>query len=468
MLMLLFPEAKLTIEGFNKVSRSSPAKYQWTEGEVQSLENIRDGMQKYAPNLLAEYERFDELDQIGQEVFRQKIYALSIFNLTTWGLSGFRGESKFAGSAPLVFIKLFPKAKLERLGFRLDWTTPEQAGASVRYVLKQRRPDLVNWYARWDTLGERERESFRQTVYQLSYYEISSWGLGEALTRLGAGPDSESSYARVMQNIFDRAELNPLGFYLDWSTPKRGQDSVRYVLEKHVPDLMRAYGRWQELQPAEREAWRRQLYGINGSVLRLWGLSGAFDKNKPHGFKDGTFGVMQAVFPDAGLNALGFDLDWSTLARGIESVRYVLMREVPGLVQTYDRWDQLDPNARRALERKLAKIQTKDFLVWGLRGALRQGAPYFNGSYKQVLRMVFPKAYEQLQTPEVPAVPIAEKPAMSVLNAALSGGVYAGAAAFAGPWWLPALVAFVFGTQIALLIVIWKRYRASMSEPRCF
>ncbi|MBI2119985.1 MAG: hypothetical protein HYT97_10240 [Elusimicrobia bacterium] len=137
--------------------------------------------------------------------------------------------------------------------------------------------------------------------------------------------------------VFPDLNLDPLGFQLDWSSEERGIESVRYVLSKEVPHLMQQYEKLDRLSESDIQKLRNAIYGIKQDHFDSWGLGAAMIQKLAPYFHGSYIVALMAVFPDLNLNPLGFQLDWSSEERGIESVKFVLSREVPHIMQQYER-----------------------------------------------------------------------------------------------------------------------------------
>src|SRR3989338_3156009 len=191
--------------------------------------------------------------------------------------------------------------------------------------------------------------------------------------------------------LFPKLNLNPLGFQLDWLSEERGIESVRYVLSKEVPHIMQQYERIAELNDREIHELRKQIYGITQAHFTVWGLSVPMNQKSAPYFHGSYMNALMAVFPDLNLNPLGFELDWSSKERGIESVKYVLSKEAPHIMRDYERLDQLDDKEMNNLRKRIYELTVGHFQVWGLGATITQkSVPYFHGSYMNVLLEVFP------------------------------------------------------------------------------
>src|SRR5262249_25821334 len=131
---------------------------------AQALANVRTVLSQRCPELMASYARWGELSDAERELFRQRVYEVSVVQLKAWGLAAVFVQVQvpyFGGSRATLLQQVFPKARLNRLGFQWDWSTPTRAIASIRYALQRERPDLLHDYDRWDHLSAAEQQSLR-------------------------------------------------------------------------------------------------------------------------------------------------------------------------------------------------------------------------------------------------------------------------------------------------------------------
>src|SRR3989338_8441375 len=294
---------------------------------------------------------------------------------------------------PLGKWRLAPLTKTGVGEDQYEWATREQGMENVRDAIRKNRPDLLERYENLNRLPpqekEQEEESLRNEVYRITFGHFRVWGLGGAIIQKVA-PYFQGSYIDALMAVFSDLDLNPLGFQLDWSREERGIESVKYVLSREVPHIMRHYKRITELSDREIHELRNEIYKITFGHFRVWGLSGAMNQKLASYFQGSYIDALMAVFSDFDLNPLGFQLDWSREERGIESVKYVLSREVPRIMRQYKRITKLSDREIHELRNEIYGITQAHFSVWGLGAAMTQeSAPYFHGSYKDVLIIVF-------------------------------------------------------------------------------
>src|SRR3989338_6903465 len=153
---------------------------------------------------------------------------------------------------------------------------------------------------------------------------------------------------------------------------------------------MRQYKRIAQLDDKDIHNLRNAIYRITTGYFQVWGLSGAMSREKVPYFHGSHINSLMTVFPNLNLNALGFQLDWSNEERGIQSVRYVLSKEAPHIMQQYERISELNDREIHALRNEVYGITSVYFSSWGLSGAMNQRlAPYFHGRYVDALLAVF-------------------------------------------------------------------------------
>ncbi len=456
---------------------------------LKEIRQVRAVLKKEKPELIAIYDQWDGLNESRKELFRSYVYQLHRDFFRVVGLSAMfdkRAHPWFKGSFVSLLKKVFAKAKFNALGFGLDWSTKERQIDSVRFVLKQKRPELFDIYTQWPHLMETAKEAFRQNIYETIHQgHFRVWGIGLAIRHFG-------SYVAALQNIFPEANLNPLGFSLDWSSHERSQESIRYILRKERPHLMEKYQLWEQLTFREQELIKEEAYRITFSHLRLWGLRGALNRKETNGsyknvlmnvfkkaelthhgfeemakkmavkryrwtdgmdfvvenitdafrlhaphlldkyeafelltsvekeafrqqvykithshfsvwgigaalnrnivkeFKGSHVAALQYLFKNAGLNPLGFALHWGSVEQTINSVFYVLNRELPELMRLYCDWDELEDSEKEWVRQHIYQIDKAHFSAWGLAPSVRLAE--FEGSYINVLQAVFPKA----------------------------------------------------------------------------
>ena len=387
------PRLGLTLQGINDFRAATfERKYSWgTPGS--GIWSVREGIRSNRPDIIVRYENLGELKEDEIERLKRDVYHITAGYFMIWGLGGAMNQKSapyFHGSYINALMALFPELNLNPLGFQLDWSNEERGLESVKYVLFKEVPHIMQQYERLDQLNETSVNYLRNRIYRITQGHIRVWGLGGAITQRLA-PYFHGSYINVLMALFPKLNLNPLGFQLDWLSEERGIESVRYVLSKEVPHIMQQYERIAELNDREIHELRKQIYGITQAHFTVWGLSVPMNQKSAPYFHGSYMNALMAVFPDLNLNPLGFELDWSSKERGIESVKYVLSKEAPHIMRDYERLDQLDDKEMNNLRKRIYELTVGHFQVWGLGATITQkSVPYFHGSYMNVLLEVFP------------------------------------------------------------------------------
>ncbi len=391
MLAWFFSEAGLNHLGFE---------LDWSS-EEKGIQSVIFNLKKYKPALMEKYERWNDLSESEQIRLREEIYAIKEGNVRSWKLGRALNKQSapyFGGSYIKMLVKVFEKAKVTEEEFRerrktfrrkYSWLVEQEAINNVHDALRENRPDLMTQYEQWESLGEAEKEMFRDEVYTISAGEMLAFGLGPAMQRRGV-PFFEGSFITLLQKAFPKADLERLGFELDWSTEEQGKRSVMFVIKKQRPQLVAMYENWENLTEAEREVFRREIYKSMGH-LQSWGLGGALLKEKSAPYFEGSFKTtLIKTFEKAGLNRLGFSLEWETEEQAKESVRYVLHKERPQLMAMYERWDALDEAGRESVRNQIYNITAGHMQAWKLGVALI--TPSLGGSIGTALARTFEKA----------------------------------------------------------------------------
>ncbi|MBI2119981.1 MAG: hypothetical protein HYT97_10220, partial [Elusimicrobia bacterium] len=393
-LIAVFPNLNLNSLGF---------RLDWSN-EERGIESVRYVLSKEVPHIMQRYERIAELSDREIHNLRNEIYGITQGNFQIWGLSGAMNQQVapyFHGSYINVLISIFnqPRLGLTLQGFKnyrkaaherkYSWGTRESGIWSVREAIRSNSMDIIERYENIGQLKKGEIEKLKRDIYRITSGHFKIWGLSAAINYLHA-PYFLGSYVIALMAVFPDLNLNPLVFRLDWSSKEIGIESVRYVLSKEVPHIMHEYERLNKLSEREIDNLRSKVYEITNGHFNVWGLGGAMVQRQVPYFNGSHINALMAVFPDLNLNPLWFQLDWSSEERGIESVRYVLSKEVPHIMQEYKRLDQLSERDTHDLRNKIYGITSGHINVWGLGTAMNQKlAPYFHGSYMNALLVVF-------------------------------------------------------------------------------
>jgi hypothetical protein len=308
----------------------------------------------------------------------------------------------FNGSYITTLQKVFPDLHLNPLGFHLDWSTLKQGIASVRYVLSMERPDIIKRYDNIGSLDEAQIELLRNDIYRITHGHFLSWGLSVVMDSKLA-PYFNGSYIIALKAVFSDPKL---GFSEEelvrfrkaarvlrykWKTKKEGVSNVMAALRLNIPDIVERYDNLGSLSKADIELLRNDIYKITQGHFRLWGLRSALDPKYAPYFKGSLITALQIVFPNLNIDPLGFQLDWSTPEQRIASIRYVLSRERPSIIERYDKLGSLSEAQIDLLRNDIYKINQGYFSIWGLATAMDiNTVPDFNGTYITPLQKTFP------------------------------------------------------------------------------
>ncbi|MDD5137003.1 MAG: hypothetical protein PHN63_06635, partial [Candidatus Omnitrophica bacterium] len=364
------------------------------QGIDRWCERIRDALRKYRPTIMKMYDNLGNLTVEQKRLLYDEVYKIDRCHLVIWRLSSIVAKERvplFNGSHITALMKALPKLDLNPLGFRLNWTTREKALESLRYVFTREVPDIVDRYYRLDELKSDERELLKRDIYERTTQgAFNVWGLAMAIDK-DKVDYFNGSYKNVLIEFFPRLNLDPLGFELDWVTEEGGIASVRFILSREVPDIVERYDMVDKLSAYEIEKLREDIYTrLDHKRLNVWGLNTIFNRQWTPYFNGSYITALTKVFPRIELNPLGFKLKWTTRDDGIESVRYVLSKEASGIMRRYEAIDTLTEEEVGELREDICAISSAHFLAWKINCACYKGlAPYFGGSYLNVLLAVF-------------------------------------------------------------------------------
>jgi len=384
-----------------RVKKMTELIYSW--GSVDdAIANIKDSLKKYRPKIIETYERLEHSqDESAESVIplsddeiralKGEIYKITSSHFIVWGLRTVLSREAapfFEGSYMNALMILFSKLNLNPLGFQLDWSNKEKAIESIRYVFMKEIPDIIERYENLDHLTLPEIEALRRRIYQITSAHFQAWKLAQVLDRR-TNPDFDGSYSKVLSFVFPKLNLNPLGFQLDWTTREKGIESIRYVLAQHRPQILAKYDQINKLSTSEQDILREQIYAITSGHFLTWGLRTAYNAEYVPYFEGNHAKILAAVFPKLQLNPLRFMLDWTTKEKAIESIRDVMSREAPTIIERYDRLSQLKEPEIESLKEDIYKITYGHFKVWGLSSAIHKRISFFKGSYSRALKEVF-------------------------------------------------------------------------------
>src|SRR3989338_4687292 len=395
-LMAVFPDLNLNPLGFQ---------LDWSSKQ-RAIDSMRFVISIEMPSLITRYENIDRFSAGEVQRLRNEIYSITQGHFQLWGLAKALHRDTvpdFEGSYMKALVELFdhPRLVLSVEGFinfrksnwqiRYSWRTRDSGIFNIRDALGTYQPALLAKYDRLDSLREEEKNELRNDVYRITQAHFKVWGLSSAMDREKA-PYFNGSYIVALMAVFPNLNLNQLGFELDWSSKERGIESVRYVLLRVKSDLVELYDHLSNMNPHKIRAFRNAIYRITYGHFGLWGLNGALSRDRAPYFNGSYVEALMALFPDLNLNSLGFKLDWSTQEKGIESVQFIFDREIPSIVQQYERVDQMSKDEVEELKNRIYALSEAELKMWGLSRAMhRESAPYFHGSYIEELMAVFPK-----------------------------------------------------------------------------
>ncbi|MBI2119273.1 MAG: hypothetical protein HYT97_06575, partial [Elusimicrobia bacterium] len=381
-LMVIFPELEL---------EPLDIQLNWSSKE-KAIESILYVLLREIPHVVQQYNDLDNFDPAKIEALKNEIYQITSAHFDVWGLGNVTSKKHvpyFNGSYIHALIALFPNLNLDPLGFELDWSSLESGIKSVLYIFKRQVPYLIQDYERFDELTGLELSNLKKEICSITKAHFTSWGLGSAMVQRGA-PYFYGSYKNVLISLFPKINLNSLEFQLDWSSEERAIDSMRFVFSSEIPNILRQYDQLEDLSPILIERLKDEIYQISSAHFDVWGLSNAtMKKNVPY-FNGSYIQALMAVFPDLNLNPLGFQLDWSSKQRAIDSMRFVISRGMPTFIERYENIDGLSAGEVQRLKNEIYSITQGHFVLLGLAKALhRDTVPDFEGSYMKALVELF-------------------------------------------------------------------------------
>ncbi len=367
--------------------------YSWREGKEAAIANIKDALERNRPDITQRYAKLNELTPERTEKLKDDIYRITAGHFGVWGIDAALNKKYsapyFGGSYINALIAAFPELGLDPLGFQFRWSTEQEGIASVRFALEREVPHIMERYRMLSALSEDEIEELKKKIYKITNGHFLIWGIRSATNRHRT-PYFKGSHVNALRAVFPELDLDPLGFQLDWSSEERAIASVRFVLQREAPHIIREYDDLASLDQGQRELLKRRIYNIDQGHFRLWGLNCALNSALVPYFGGSHSNALMMMFPELDLDPLGFKLDWSTRNRGIASVRFVFMKEAPHMIEQYDRLDKLNKKEIEELRQAIYGITMAHFSVWGLSSALdRDKTPYFRGSYINALLAVF-------------------------------------------------------------------------------
>ena len=383
---------KKEFEDYRKINNRK--KFGW-KPESQGIANIEYAFKKEMPSLWKAYQELGESPSTDQvERLRNQFYKLAPSHFGVWGIAAALNKVSapyFDGHFYRAMNRVFPKLQLDPLGFQLDWSTRSRSIASIQYVLRRKRPDLVDRYeAIHENSPAEELQRLRYAFYQIDAGTLLFYGLSRITNKSTLG--GFDSYVDALRAAYPKLDLNPLGFFFTFASETGSIESIQFALSQHRPDLIEGY---KEFINTRREDLKKELqqkiYKISAGHIGLWHLQQIFDVSY---FNRSHVTALQRTFPLLDLNPLGFQLDWTTKEKAIISIRYVLSEYLPGLVEQYDALQSNSDNSEReALKAKVSTIKRSQLIEWGLASAFNEiGRPYFGRvePHKALLKLTFP------------------------------------------------------------------------------
>jgi RNA polymerase sigma factor (sigma-70 family) len=388
------PRLGLSEEGFVTYRKGhTEKKYFWMDGIEAGIQNVKDAILNNRPDIIERYDNLEKLTDAEIELLKRDIYRINSGYFRAWGLTRATIRSSapyFEGSYIKALQATFPTLNLNSLEFRLDWSSKEKAAESILYVLSKKVPHIVKEYQKFDSLDEIEKKALRKEIYNITAGHFASWGLSVAMDKRKI-EYFNGSHIEALRVVFQRLDLNPLGFILDWSTEEKTIESIRFILSSEAPDIIERYDSLDKLSENGIEALKNDIYTLTRAKLKFWGLESIFLRQAVPFFNGNRIETFMAVFSRLNLDPLGFGLDWSTKERSIDSMRFVLSRQAPSIIERYQKLDRSDTTQKKMLRNDIYRISLGHFKIWGLAEALNmQRVPYFGGSYIKALCAAFP------------------------------------------------------------------------------
>ncbi len=369
----------------------------WSSPE-QATASVHHVFNKEFPELMERYRRFEELSFSQQNRLRDEFYQFTQNQMQALNLRAATQEY-FQNTHAIAMQAIFPKLELNVLGFSLDWSSPEQARASLRFVFQRHIPSIMERYEKIDQLDAEMIERLRRDIYHnISNAHFRLWKIQNLIRTKVLG----ENYLEVLDVFFNDPRL---GFSIlgmrqyrkqntttkyQWKDLQQAKTSIKEAMRENMPELVDQYEAWESLSLFEQNNLRDDFYAITAGHIAVWGLNSALNNRAVPFFKGKIFNVLNETFPNLKLNPLGFALDYTTTDRALESIRYVLSKKKPKVIEEYDRRHELSQDEIEALKEKIYQINSRSLLLWGLRGAFsKKESPQFEGSYVRALQTFF-------------------------------------------------------------------------------
>lgn len=289
------------------------------------------------------------------------------------------------------YLKTYPEEAVKSgivRRFRYSWDSKDEAIENILDAIKTNRPDIIKRYEKLKSLTDPECRALKEDIYSITAGHFILWGLNSILC--DKDKFFNGSHTKALMTVFAELHLDRLGFQLLWETPKERVASIRYVLSQNTPDLVRRYDELDVNNAAEVRTLQDEFYKLSSYHFLVWGVTAPFHKKVAPEFEGSYIRMLQVVFPRLKLNPLGFRLNWSDRDNAIASVRFVLSRRLPELMEKFEKIDSLSAADVQELKRGILSITTGQFSAWGMHLVLfKNKTPYFNGNISQALMAVF-------------------------------------------------------------------------------
>lgn len=176
----------------------------------------------------------------------------------------------------------------------------------------------------------------------------------------------------------------------EWGNLENAIKSVYETVRQERPDIIERYERLDRMSFPARKMLEDDIYEITAGHIQAWGLSFVTHEKLCPYFGGRHSSALMAAFPKLGLVRYGFGIDYSSRDSAIGSARFMIRREVPHLMERYDRVLTMPPDQARVLKDDICSIHSGHIQAWGLSGLLsKKNAPWLEGSYYNILTAVF-------------------------------------------------------------------------------
>ena len=108
-------------------------------------------------------------------------------------------------------------------------------------------------------MSKEEQDDLRNEVYELQSIHFVVWGLGGLLIHTEF-PKFKGQYVKILQRVFRKMKLNPLGFHLDLKSQLT--KSLRFALKQVFFDIVDRYEHLEDLDDDEIHQLKEDIYNI--------------------------------------------------------------------------------------------------------------------------------------------------------------------------------------------------------------